>query len=437
MFTTFEECSFSNMTLDDEVQALRNSSKLSGLVTPAYDGRSISNLCDTFSKVLGLSHSRPLKYDDLYGVAESSENLIFLLLDGLGYKLIQHALSGKGGVLSLQSFLDPSKGTIFHPITSVFPSTTSTATTTLHTGLTPQEHGVLGYTMYLEEIGAIAEMLKFTPLLGGRESLFDMGFQPETFINAETIHQKLARNGIVSNFYIQKWIVDSGLSKITIRGSEIYPHFSASDMFVSLRKNLELGRSKFHFAYFASPDSIAHHRGPLGDEFASEVDSLFYILRRELIDKLDSNIAKKTTIIVSADHGLINIEESNIIDVRDHHELGRMLKVPPTGDSRVAFLHAKNGMQDRVIDYFNSNPSFANKFEVASSQHMLERGLLGLGKVKEEVYDRIGSVIAIPKVPVAIENSDIDPRPLPVPGRHGGLSEDEMLVPLIARRLAQ
>ena len=78
-------------------------------------------------------------------------------------------------------------------------------------------------------------------------------------------------------------------------------------MFVSLKKNLESKQraNSFHFAYFASPDTIAHHRGPYGEEFASEVDSLFYILRRELLEKLDRNIAKKTTIIVSADYGLI------------------------------------------------------------------------------------------------------------------------------------
>ena len=417
-----------------EVEALRRSSKLAGMLTPSYEGRCISNLCDTFSKILGISNSKPLNFADIYATAESTENLIFLLLDGFGYRLIQNSLNQKAplnGALALSSFL---KGSVAHPITSVFPSTTSTATTTLHTGLTPQEHGVLGYTMYLEEIGAIAEMLRFAPLLGGRETLFDLGFDPETFVGAETIHQKLIRNGIPSNFYIQKWIVDSGLSKITIRGAETFPHITAPDMFVTLRRNLETMRSGFHFAYYASPDTIAHHKGPYSEEFVSEVDALFYTMRRELFEKLDKEIAKHTTLLVSADHGLISIDERNIIDVRTHPELRRMLKVPPTGDSRVSFLHTNQGMEEKVKDYFQRN--FAGKFEVARSEEFLQKGLFGLGNVKREVHGRIGNLIAVPKAAVALENSDIDPRPSPVPGRHGGLSEEEMLVPIFAKRLA-
>ncbi len=422
---------------ESEIEDLRRFSKFKGLLTPDYNGRCISNLCDTFSKILGIPYSRPLKHNSVYEIAESTESLVFLLLDGFGYKPMQHALNQAEGAPALSSFIkNGGDGTVFHPLTSVFPSTTSTATTTLHTGLTPQEHGVLGYTMYLQEIGAIAEMLRFSPIVGGRSSIFDLGFDPETFVNSDTIHQKLTRSGITSSIYINKYIVDSGLSKITNRGAQIHPHMTAADMFVSLRKNLESrhGANSFHFAYFASPDTIAHHKGPYSEEFASEVDSLFYILRRELLEKLDKKVAKKTTIIVSADHGLINIDESNVIDVRDHPELKRMLKVPPTGDSRVSFLHTKDGMQENVLDYFNKN--FPGKFEVARSQVFLEKGLFGVGKVKQEVIDRIGSLVAVPKVPVAIENSDIDSRPFPVPGRHGGLSEDEMLVPLIARKLA-
>ena len=201
---------------ESEIEELRNFSEIQGLITPDYNGRCISNLCDTFCKILGVSHSRPLKYSNLYEVAESTENLVFLLLDGFGYKPMRYALT-HAGAPSLQSFMDK-EGTVFHPITTVFPSTTSTATTTLHTGLTPQEHGVLGYTMYLQEIGTIAEMLRFSPIVGGRISIFDLGFTPESFVNSETIHQKLTRSGISSSIYIHKWITDSGLSKITNRG---------------------------------------------------------------------------------------------------------------------------------------------------------------------------------------------------------------------------
>lgn len=418
-------------------------SVISGLVSPAYGGECISNLPDSFFKILGVSHRRPLKIDSLYGKCESTENLIFILLDGLGYNLIRNSISRDSRVATtsskaptLESFIERS---LFLPITSVFPSTTSTATTTLHTGLTPLEHGILGYTMYLQEVGAVAEMLRFAPLIGGRGiSLFDFGnIDPETFLGSETIHEKLANSGIISNLYISKWITDSGLSKLTNRGARLFPHVAASDMLVRLRRNLESGEGgspSFHFAYFASPDTVAHVRGPFSEEYSAEVDALFYQLERDLIERLPVSVAKKTSLIISADHGLVNVSSKDVIDMRDHSGLRGLLKLPPTGDSRAVFLHAKEGAAESIRRYFDRH--LRGKFHVMDSKELLVKGLLGLGIMNPHVQDRIGTLAAVPLGLNALDNSDIDPRREPMPGRHGGMSEDEMLVPLVARKLS-
>ncbi|MHB8701380.1 MAG: alkaline phosphatase family protein [Nitrososphaerales archaeon] len=412
------------------IQKYRKESKIKGLITPNYKGYGICNLPDTFAKIFSAPNSRPLKLDQLYGITDSIDNLVFLLLDGFGYNLVKDALTRS----TLPAFQEVTSESLFVPLTSVFPSTTSAATTTLHTGLTPQEHGILGYTMYLQEIGAISQMLRFTPVLG-RNSLFDLGFDPQTFIGSETIHEKMVRNGIPSSLYISSWIVDSGLSKISNRGARIFPHMAASDMFVQLRRNLEIGRGGFHFAYFASPDTIAHAKGPFTEEYASEVDAVFYSLRRELLGKLDTSVAKRTSIIISADHGLVNVDPDQIIDYSKHRELRQLLKVPPTGDSRALFLHAKSGQESKVEEYFETN--LRGKFHLFDSRTLLEREFFGSGHVKQEVFDRVGSLTAIPaSESIAMDNSDMDRRSDPYPGRHGGLSENEIFVPLIARKLA-
>ncbi len=88
----------------------------------------------------------------------------------------------------------------------------------LHTGLTPQEHGVIGYTMYLRELGLIGQMLRFTPMLGGR-SLFDTGLDRQNFLGGETIHERLGNEGLDSIVYVPRYIMDSGLSQVTYRGA--------------------------------------------------------------------------------------------------------------------------------------------------------------------------------------------------------------------------
>jgi Type I phosphodiesterase / nucleotide pyrophosphatase len=408
-------------------------SKIPGLVTPQYDGRCISNLPDTFAELLELPASTPVRdsrFSDYMGT-QKFDNVVFLLLDGFGFRSIERARAR--GVPALEKLLSDS---VFVPLTSVFPSTTSTATTSLHTGLTPQEHGVLGYTTYMREIGAIVQMLDFCPIFS-RRSLFEIGFEPAEFIGRKTIHERLVEAGIASKLYLSRYIVGSGLSQITNRGADIHPVIAATDLFTAVRRNLESTRGRsFHFAYHASPDTIAHARGPFSDEYVAEVESIFHSLRKELFEKLEPSVAKNTILLISADHGLAHVEARDIIDVARHGELLKMLKVPPTGDSRCTILHAKREHHIPLIsEYFQKH--FPDQFHVMLSSDALRNGLFGTGQIKPEVYDRLGDVIAVPRGGVALDNSNVQWRDDYVPGRHGGLSYDEMIVPLIAARLVR
>jgi hypothetical protein len=420
---------------EQKLDGFTKDSKYPEFVSPKYDGQCISNLPDTFCKLLHVKNEHSLSSPSLYDYANQSniENLVFLLLDGFGYNSIQYALEKFG----LPSFEKVQQRSFILPLTSVFPSTTSTATTCLHTGLTPQEHGIVGYTMYMSEIGAIAQMLDMGPVFG-RRSLFEIGFDPAKFIGKMTLHEKLAASGIPSNLYINKYIVGSGLSQITNRGANIVPILTSPDLFVSLRKNLESresGGANFHFAYYATPDTIAHARGPFTATYASEVEAIFHTIQRELYEKLDNDIAKRTLLLISADHGLAQIKQENIIDIALHPDLLRMLKVPPTGDSRCLVLHSRSKEEiQKIEDYFRHR--FSDQFLVMESIDALKKGLFGFGEVKESLRDRIGDLIAIPKGNAAVDNSNVQPRTEYVPGRHGGLSKDEMIVPLIASKLA-
>ena len=413
---------------------LVDSSKLQGFVTPRYDGNCISNIPDTIFKLLHLRYHNPLRMDPIYDVGDDTENVILLLLDGVGFKLLEYAES-KFRVPSLDSTF----GRSFNgSITSVFPSTTATALTTLNTGLTPQEHGILGYTSYFRNFGSIVNMLKFAPISNEDVSLFDGGMEPWMIVPGITIHEKLRKEGIDPYMYVSNSIRDNGLSNVVNRGAEVVPHFSAADMFVQLRKNLIKKRTgTFHFAYLSTPDRIAHMRGPFTEEFGGEVNSIFHSLKNELFDKLDSEIGKKTTIIVSADHGHAQISRENVFDLAKNRELSDMLARPPTGDSRAFFMSAKTGCSDAIIDYFGRY--LENSFSVFRSKDFLDMGILGDGTPSAETVDRIGDIVAVARNNAAFENSFLSTIQKSngtwLEGRHGGLSENEMLVPIIASRL--
>jgi hypothetical protein len=397
------------------------------LAKPSYDGGSIANIPDTASQILGASFTRPLKHDRIRDL--QADHVIVLLLDGLGSRMVSSASERYG----LPAYDRICNNALKFEVTSVFPSTTASAMASLHSGLTPQEHGIIGYTMYLRELGLIGQMLRFSPFYGGR-SLFDLGLDRRAFLGGETIHEKLGGQRISSTVYSPSYIMDSGLSQITYRGAYVEPHNGVADMIVRVRHNLEAATGRtFHFAYQPSPDTLAHAHGPYAEEYAVELESIFRIVESELFVKLDKKISENVALIISGDHGAVRIEEDGIVDLVAHPELLAMLKLPPTGDSRAPILHVKEGERDRVKQYFEKN--FNGLFDVRDSTSLLEEGYFGLGKVRSETFDRIGDLVAIPNSYNAIDYSIADPGHADVPGRHGGLSEEEMNVPCVITKL--
>ncbi|HXQ91505.1 MAG TPA: alkaline phosphatase family protein [Nitrososphaerales archaeon] len=396
---------------------------------PQYDGHCISNIPETVARILHVRSGRPIEDDRLSPYSEA-ENVVLLVLDGFGTNQLKFARENFGVDSYDQTFSD----SLCVPITSVFPSTTSSAMSSLHTGLTPQEHGVVGYSMFVSELGTIGQMLRFVPILGGR-SLFDSGLDSRTFLDSKTIHERLTEEGISSIAYVPNYIIDSGLSRITYRGAEIEPSFSFGDTLIRTRRNLEKSKgNSFHFVYHASPDTVSHARGPYSEEFATELESIFRLVSKQLFAKLDKQVARKTTLLISGDHGAVKVNRNSILDVADHSELVSLLRMPPTGDSRASILNIRPDAKEKVLAFFEMN--YPEQFEIFDSLKLLSEGYFGLGDVKEEVFNRIGDLVVVPKFDNAIDNSQIGSRNGEIPGRHGGLSEEEMQVPLIATKLA-
>ncbi|MBI4257877.1 MAG: alkaline phosphatase family protein, partial [Thaumarchaeota archaeon] len=118
-------------------------SKLDSFVTPFYDGLSLANIPISILNHFGanIRGRKPVRDGLVTDVFEGTETVVLMLLDGLGYNLLlSDAERRKSPFMHLAD-----SGTLF-PITCTFPSTTSTALTTVNSALTPQEHGVIGYT---------------------------------------------------------------------------------------------------------------------------------------------------------------------------------------------------------------------------------------------------------------------------------------------------
>jgi hypothetical protein len=103
--------------------------------------------------------------------------------------------------------------------------------------------------------------------------------------------------------------------------------------------------------------------------------------------------------------------------------------VPISGESRAAFVYPRRGRAQAIRDYLSG--AYPGWFTVLDSVEALEAGLMGW-PIADETYARAGELLVLPHGDYALQRAPI---PVPLLGRHGGLTQDEMLVPLVGARL--
>jgi predicted AlkP superfamily pyrophosphatase or phosphodiesterase len=403
-----------------------------GWVMPHYQGLSIANLPATISALLGspLPGALPSLPARLWTDWSSGlRRVVLIVLDALGYRSLQRMLAkGDGQILS-----DLSAMGCLLPITSVFPSTTDAALLSLRTGRSPAEHGWLAYTLYLRELGIASNAILLTPMWSRQSDLLvDWDLEPERLITVPTLAQQLVADGVSTHALFHTRFRDSGFTTMLYRGVEnIHGHLHASDFWVQLRHLLaatQTGRT-FISAYWSGLDTLAHAYGPDTEQWEAEFRSITHQLEVELLAELPATHRQGTLLLITADHGQILIPENHILSASDHPELSQHLMVPIMGESRAAFLYPRPGRADLIRDFLENR--FPNWFVVLDSVEALEAGLLGL-PIADETYARAGELLVLPRGSHAIQQM---PPPVSQVGRHGGLSSEEMLVPLMGCRL--
>lgn len=403
-----------------------------GWVLPHYDGLSVANIPATVAALLGteLPGALPtlpseLWHDWLPGL----RRVVLVILDALGYRQLQHMWSAGEG----QVFAVLAEAGRLVPLTSVFPSTTDAAMVSLRTGVPPAAHGWLAYEMYLREWGIAANAILLCPVWTRQGGLLvDWGLDPQTLIPIPTLTGQLAEAEVFSGVVLSALLKDAPFTKMLYQGvSEIRGHLHASDLWVHLRHLLAetRGQRAFLTAYWSGLDTLAHAYGPQTDLWAAEFHAVSYLLEREFLAALPAEDREGTLLLITADHGQIHVPAEQILIANEDQELHRHLLVPISGESRAAFIYPRPGRAQAIRDYLAN--AFPGWFTVLASAEALDAGLLGR-PIADETYARAGELLVLPRGDHALQRAKV---PVPLIGRHGGLTQDEMLVPFIGTRL--
>lgn len=400
-----------------------------GFVFPSYDGFGLANLTPSLGKWLGV-REMPLPAFDrnmLSHFKDRYQNVVVLLVDALGYNQLLSLMEAGRAPLWKQA-LDRHK---LFPITSISPSTTASALTTIWTATCPNTHGVIGYEMWHKQLGMVINNILHAPITykGDIGSLSKAGFVPTTFMNQATVGQRFAHQGVESHAFLPASIANSGLSQMHLPGSQLHAYSAESDLFLNMRDllNTNSSRGRFLYGYWSDVDTLMHRYGTYNERTTEQFFDFSQAFFRLLIDGLTSTVKEKTLILLTADHGSIETPTNPDYDLANHPGLMRLLRLPPTSEGRLPFFYVRSGKENEVRAYIDQ--AWAGQFLLKTGQEVIDGKLLGIGPDHPDLIDRVGDLVAIPKGNAYLWWPE---RPNTMQGRHGGLHPDEMLVPLFA-----
>ena len=361
---------------------------------PNYD-RSILSIASSVLNHFGIKdcqHKTLPEFDEL--LSKDYKNIIVMLFDGLGTSTLKYHLE-ENDFLRKHHVTD---------ISSVFPSTTVAATTSIMSGYSPAECGWLGWDLYFEEIGENVAVFRNTLQRNGKPAAkFNVAHK---YIPVKSIMKRIEEfNGRTSAYCV------SFFSK--------YKSKSVEDICKTVYKLSKKRKEKYIYAYWHQPDGAMHGHGVTSKEAHEQI---LHINREveKLCDKLENSL-----IIITADHGLC---DSVNLFLEDYPEINSMLKFPPSIEpSRALSLFVKDGMKDNFKNEFNK--IFGNDFSLMTKEEVFAENLLGFGKPHPRTYDFVGDYLA-----VATGNKSLftEREEHEFIGVHAGLTEDEMTVPFIA-----
>jgi hypothetical protein len=404
-------------------------------IHPFYQGASILNIPTSIVKNLTGTHfgeTSLLPEIEAHLFPKQYQHIALVLIDGLGYDWLYNYLGMEAQAAPDQRFWHQilSDSTI-SPLTSISPSTTAAALSTYWTGVAPASHGVLGYEVWLKELGILANMILHSPApaRGAVGSLYASGFDPEAFIPVNTIGEHLKKHGVKTRSFQHYSIVNSGLSSMLDQDAQRLPFKTLTDMWFNFEEALLKNpqQKSYNWLYWGEHDSLAHPYGADSGRVQYQFEAFGLEMMRSL-GRLKQQNLKDTLILITADHGHLVTPRNPRYDLLNYPDIIESLAMVPSGDNRLPYFYAATDKVQELKDRFYQHWT-EEEFEFIPSQTALNAGLFGLGEQHSRAKDRIGDWLVLPKGTSYLWWSERDD---PLRGRHGGLSRTEMLVPLIA-----
>lgn len=394
-------------------------------VRPDYEGLNLENILPQIGAVFGIGDLKcSTSPEDCLTELEGIRKVVLVIFDGLGYNRLLHYIGNRSG-----TFSELTEKGVLKPMTTVFPSTTATALTSVFTGLSPAQHQIIGYHMYSKKYGLIYNTLDMKPIYGYSAKV---ELAKDYTKNLQLILPIVEQNGIKTRIITQARIIGSGLSQITHRDTKLVPYNLSSDMWTHTVTALMEPGPSLSVVYYSGVDNLAHKYGAYSKETTFEISTIEHSLK-EFINNIPEQTKEETLLVIVSDHGISEAKQP--LYLKDMPELMQHLILPPVGDGRATYLYCK---PNRTSEFQSAFEQGTSGFMLFSTEQLIREGIFGEPISNEGLREKLGDL-------AVLSNSDglldypffEDDRQSPQLGAHGGMTAEEMIVPLLSIRLSK
>ncbi len=330
--------------------------------------------------------------------AVGATQVVLLVLDGLGWAQLKE----RPGLAPTMNAMAGG------PITTVAPSTTAAALTSITIGAPPATHGIVGYRLRVDG-DHILNILRWNTAAGDARGVIP----PEAF-------QPLRPFGATAPPVVTRAAVaESGFTRAHMAGARMYGWRMPSTIVATVASLLGDGE-RFVYAYYDGVDKVAHEFG-FGPKYDAEVVAADRLVH-DLVDVLPAGAA----LLVVSDHGQVDVGDRVAVAHPEVVALSSLL----SGEGRFRWFHARPGMIDRLAEVAHRH--YDDVAWVRTRHEAVAEGWFG-GRLTPEVADRLGDVVVAPRERIAVLDP-ADPGEQWMRCRHGSLTSAEMLVPLLGTR---
>jgi hypothetical protein len=403
-----------------------------GFVMPDYDGGGLLNVPATVLDVLGArdaGDAPPLTALDPV-LREGVTQVVVVLADGMGWWQLE-MFCDRGDTPFLAELRERARRRDRAQLieaTTVFPSTTAAAITTLNTARTPLEHGNIAYFLWLEEFAQVTAMLRWGPAITKRGSYFDdRAVDPLRYVRVPSIHARLRERGVPSYVIEPEIFRSEAMTRMHAAEANFVGYVVPSTMGVRLHAGIaDAPRPSYVYAYWSGIDTVSHLYGPRSEEAAIEAATFDLSLKHALAGRA----AGDTLVLLTADHGHATTDPDKLLDVIGDEQLRVLLRNPPAGEPRLVFLHTDRPQE--VRDHIERK--WPGLVTLLDRDELIEAGLFGRGD-STMARQRIGEVVMLLDRDLAASIVKVDGQTVRHRGSHGGMTADEMRIPVLAWRV--